>query len=273
MKVLILGCGYIGQMVGSLLSTHHDVSVTTTSIEKATFLKKDFSNVFIVHSKELDKLEEILDEMDALVVCLAAKNKDSYEATYLDTAKNINLACRVRKKPLQIIYTSATSVYGDHGGKTVHEESPFHASSDAAYILSRAEDTYLSIQNKHVTVCIFRLSEIYGPNREISKRVRYYENKKAPGDGSQYANMIHASDIARAIEFALNKKLCGIYNLTDDEEISRKELYDKVAKKHGLKNVEFDKELHSTHLGNKLVSNKKIKKAGFKLKVPHRKLD
>ncbi|MCH9631066.1 MAG: Protein YeeZ [Chlamydiia bacterium] len=269
-NILVIGCGYIGSFVASLLSNSYHVTVTTTREANKKELEKKFTKVCVLNTSDTVKLQHLLDETDAVIVTVAAKDRSSYKPTYLDTANNLKAAIESRSKPLQIVYTSATSVYGDQNGAETTEDTALNPSSDNAKILVDTENTYLSIQSDLINVCIFRLSEIYGPDREIKKRVLYYENKSAPGDGSQCANMIHAKDIANAICFAVEKDLSSIYNLSDDERITRKELYDKAAEKYQLKQVQFDPSIKSSFLGNKKIVSEKIKKTGFNLEYPHR---
>ena len=229
-----------------------------------------FPSVCILDTSDTKKLQQLVDAADVVIVTLAAKGKDTYKATYLDTATNIKKAIKSRDTPLQIIYTSATSVYGDQKGGDTTEEAPLLASSINGHILVETEKTFLSMQSDLINVCIFRLSEIYGPGREIKRRVLYYQDKCAPGDGSQFANMIHAKDIANAICFAVEKELFSIYNLSDDEHLTRKQLYEMIEQEYQLNRVQFDPSIGSTFLGNKKVISEKIKKAGFILEYPYR---
>lgn len=268
-KVLIIGFGYVGSFLASHLSSCK-ISVTTTSFEKKELLEKTFSSVYLYPSSNPHFLETILEEIDCLVILVAAKNKDLYEKTYLDTAKAIRSALVNRKKKLSLIYTSSTSVYGDHEGRKVTEESPLYPANEQANILRETENVYLEMQSSIINVCIFRLGEIYGPGREISKRVVALQRKAAPGNGKQISNMIHVEDIAHAIKFAMQNELQGIFNLCDEDTYSRKEMYDLVCNFLGLEKIAFNQDSPSIHKGDKKVISQKIKKKGFIFLYPHR---
>jgi nucleoside-diphosphate-sugar epimerase len=175
--------------------------------------------------------------------------------------------------PRRLIYTSSTSVYGDHHGLWVDETSELKAKSEQAHILIETEKTYLSLKELGWNVCTLRFSEIYGPGRELSKRVEKLQGHTLPGAGDHYTNMIHKKDCAYAIDYALKHKLEGIFNATDDEHQTRRELYDAISLKFRLPKVKWDSNLTGLHSGNKRVSNHKIKAEGFSLFHPHRVLD
>lgn len=263
--VLILGCGYAGTHTARLLQSHYSVVVTTRSQERLLSLQEEFKAV-LLDTSDVKTLHSLLLDQDILIITIAAKNKLEYKQAYLDTAYHLKKALEGIDSLKQIIYTSSTSVYGDAQGKLVTEESPTLALSEQGRILIETEHTLLSLKTPDRKVVIFRLAEIYGPSKTLLQKIQRLEGKKAPGDGSQIAHLIHVEDIARAILFAIKHHLDGVYNLCDNNRISRKELYDQICKNHHLPLVEWDPQLHSIHRsGSKIVSNQKIKETGFSL--------
>ena len=91
-----------------------------------------------------------------------------------------------------------------------------------------------------------------------------------PGDGSAIANWVHLDDIVGAITVACEQQLQGIYNVVDDEKITRKQLLDRLFVKHNLPNVIWDASVQSTGSYNARVSNQKIKEVGYQLIHPQR---
>jgi len=270
LKVLILGCGYVGTYVAHLLLPLCSLLVTTRSKERLLTLKKSFSAA-LVDTADLTALEDVLKETHILIVTIAAKHSSEYATTYLETALNIKKALTKSSSVTQIIYTSSTSVYGDAEGLVVTEESPCLVLSEQGKLLIETEKVFLSLKNSKTSVVIFRLCEIYGPRRTLLQRVEKLQGKKAPGDGSQPAHLIHVEDVARAIVFATQHPLEGIYNLCDGEKISRKELYDQLCHHYGMSPIIFDPSLPTSHhSGKKQVSNEKILRAGFILKHPRK---
>jgi nucleoside-diphosphate-sugar epimerase len=99
------------------------------------------------------------------------------------------------------------------------------------------------------------------------------EGHTMPGSGELYTNMIHRDDVAGAIDYSLRHDFDGIYNLSDDDHMLRKELYESVAQKHKLPKVQWDPSHPGLRSDNKRVSNHKIKGEGFTFHHPHRLLD
>lgn len=261
--VLIIGCGYLGSEVALLLEDKQPLVVTTRSEKKLEELKKRYPLAICLDVDDLESLKNLVNNHEIIILTLAAKDISLYAETYLKAALNLKQAVETTTSVRQIIYTSSSSVYGDHQGKIVTEETPLLGKTDQAKILIETENVLLSLQSITRNICIFRVSEIYGPSREFIKRVEALQGKKAPGDGSQITNIIHVKDTALAISFAITNCLKGVYNLCNDVHLPRKELYDRVSKEHELPLVTWDPNLTSVHSGRRVLSNEKIKKEGF----------
>jgi nucleoside-diphosphate-sugar epimerase len=139
--------------------------------------------------------------------------------------------------------------------------------------LIEAERLFFSLSEVNWSVAILRVAEIYGPDEELSKRLKTL-NGPLPGSGTAYTNMIHRSDVIAAIDYCIRHQLEGIYNLVDDEHPTREQLYRKIAEKCGFAPFTWNSNYNSGwHEVNKRVSNHKIKAAGFSLKYSQRVLD
>lgn len=269
MKIAIIGCGYVGTAIATWLKHQgHDITVTTRTTEKAEKLSSQFKSVYILQGNDAEALQLLMENQDVAIICVAADSANDYEKTYLGTAKSFNLATKSSAYLKHIIYTSSTSIYGDHQGRTVTESTEPNPIHSTGKILLDTEQTLMGISSASTRgclskVCIFRLGEIYGPGREISKRLRQLGNSFLPGIGQSFTNLIHIDDIVKAIDFALNNKLEGVYNLCNDVHLPRKELYRTLAKKLELPEPQWDASKTSIHSGNKIVSNSKLKDAGF----------
>ena len=145
-----------------------------------------------------------------------------------------------------------------------------HPITEQGKILAETEKTLQSLVNEKRKVAILRLSEIYGGERSILSRVKQILENCGVGDGSNPTNMIHVNDAARAILFCFSRKLCGIYNLCDDDHMTRKALYDAVSKKYHLPLITWDPSKKSIHGGRRIIDNSKIKKEGFSFEYKHR---
>lgn len=272
--IAIIGCGYVGSEAASIWTKRGlHVTATTRSPERLDELAKVAHKGVLIKGNDEDELAPLIAANETILVSVAADHPDSYERTYLHTAQLFRHLALEMDLPRRIIYTSSTSVYGDHHGRWVDEESDLLATSDQGKILIESELLYQSLAELGWHVCIFRLAEIYGPGRELSKKMREYKGHTLAGTGDTYTNMIHRLDCANGIDYALRHHLEGVFNLADDDHPTRKELYQSVSAKHHLPLPKWDPSMAGFHPGNKRVSNHKIKAEGFALKYPHRILD
>lgn len=274
MKICIFGCGYVGRAVAQyFFARKHTVTTTTRHVEKIASLSSFSQETLLLQGDVQALLEKMLPSQDVLILTMAPDASSSYEETYLHTARLIfSLGSKNTPFP-SIIYTSSTSVYREKDGNPVMEDSPLEVKNPFAKILIETEHTLLSLMQMGRKVCIFRLSEIYGPERSIVDRLKKMKGKKFSGDGNKYANMVHLDDIVRAIDFACKRKLLGVYNLSDDDHPIKKIWYDQICKEHSMEKIVWDPMLPSSHGGNKKVSNQKIKEAGYVFVRPHRVIE
>jgi len=264
MRLFVLGAGYIGRAVLKSWSHRRDILWTSTTTEaKLPDLGQIADKAFVVHGRDEKKLGELTQECDAWVICVAPAAHTDYRETYLQTARHVRNVLDQRNKPLYLIYTSSTSVYGDHGGAWVDENAPRLNQTENGIILCQSEDLYLGCQNPEVTLCILRLAGIYGPGREIEKRARSLSGRTWGGKAESPTNHVHRDDIARAIEFCIRRPCRGIYNLAGDEHPTRHELYEPLCKKLAILPPIWDPSVSSEHGSHIRVSNEKIKRAGF----------
>ncbi len=273
MRVLIIGCGYVGKALSKhFLSDGHFVTVTTRHQENVATLRSCSSQVLLFDGKDYTDLQNVLPSQDLVLLTVAADSPDKYENTYLKTAQQLLLLSANTLSAPTLIYTSSTSVYQENQGGIVVEDSLLEETRTHSSILIKTEKILQKLSQHGWKVCIFRLSEIYGPGRSILGRIKNLEGKKLPGDGNKYTNMIHVDDIVGACDFAFQNDFSGVFNLSDDDHFLRRKWYDQIAEKYSLKKVEWDETLSSYHGGNKKVSNQKIKEAGYVFQVPHRQI-
>lgn len=272
--IAVIGCGYVGTELARLLSKKgHVVTCSTRSKKKFADLREVAQKTAICKGSDEKEISLLMKDQDVIIVTVGADSIDDYKNTYLRTAQSIRHAALARKTPKTLIYTSSTSVYGEHHGFWVDENSPTLAEAEHMKILLETEQTYLSLAELGWKVCIFRLAEIYGPDRTLASKVEDLQGHTLPEKGNTFTNMVHRDDIVKAIDYALNHHLEGIYNLADDDHPLRKELFDKLTKHFKLKPIDWDHHQLKLSRGNKRVSNHKIKAAGFVFNHPHRILD
>jgi nucleoside-diphosphate-sugar epimerase len=263
MKAMILGCGYVGQEVARLWQQQgHEVTATTTSPERLETLETVAQRVILLKGDQLEALQEKLADQDCLLVSVGPKRGASYRDTYLLTAQTLaNILPQTSIQ--QVIYTSTYSVYGDHQGAWVTEESPVRPTTDNGKIMAEAEQTLLNISQAARRVCVLRLGGIYGPERTLERIFSRTAGTTRPGQGQEASNWVHRDDIVRAIDFVQTHQLQGLYNVVQDDIPMIRELIAKVCDRNHLAPVTWDSTQSSDRPYNARVSNQKLKTAGF----------
>ena len=176
-----------------------------------------------------------------------------------------------------ITYLSATSVYGDHSGEWVDENSETKPTSTNGIERLKVEKEWMQLASKfNLPFQIFRLSGIYSNQYNILKRLKAGEakiiNKK-----NHFFSRIHVEDIANILFSSFNNfKKKEIYNISDNQPASAEEVAVYGVKLLGIgkpKTIEIN-EIESEMLKNfykdsKKVDNKKMKEFfSYKLKYP-----
>jgi len=165
----------------------------------------------------------------------------------------------------QIVFCSSLNAFGDaHGVNPVTEETPPNAASPAAQVFIETESKLAAATTPKLNVCNFRTGTIYGPGREHRNELRHIAGKQIPFDGKSDAMLIHRDDVVRAIDFAIENGLSGLFNLFNDITENKEEFFANVARKEGLDPVIW----LGVVKGPKGVSNSKIKAAGFSFMDP-----
>jgi nucleoside-diphosphate-sugar epimerase len=270
MNITILGCGYVGCAIAKSWQQNSSfvVTVTTTTPERVPILQTLAHKVVVTKGNNLEGLKAALQNQDVVLLSVGAKGADVYEETYLNTAKTLVSVLQENSHVKQLIYTGSYSVYGDHNGAWVDEETPAKPGNRNGEILKETEDVLLAASNENLRVCILRLGGIYGVGRELMKIFSRVPGTTRPGNGSDVTNWIHLDDIVAAIEFVRQHQLQGIYNLVDDAYLTSKELLDTLLSTYNLPKVSWDDTSKSTRPYNAKVSNQKIKAAGYQLIHP-----
>ena len=273
--ISIIKCGYVGLNIAKYLSKKNIFNLLlTTHIETNLHILNNYStNIFLLKRDDKEELKTIIAQSDYIILTLPKYLVHGNEHKYIQYAQNINEAAHELNKPKNLIFTSRDVVYEDRQGQWVDENTEVNPTSFLSKILKQTEDTLLSLNDLNWKVAIFRLSEVYGPEFELSEKLL----KKQSDyfyllEQNNYTNMIHIKDVARAIEFALQKHLTGIYNLSDDDHPILKDLILEISQKLNVK-VQIPKpNSHVIQKDNKRVSNYKIKKEGFSFLYPKRQI-
>ncbi|MEM7591186.1 MAG: SDR family oxidoreductase [Cyanobacteria bacterium P01_A01_bin.83] len=276
MKLAIIGGGYVGSAVSRLWhKAGHEVSVTTTTSDKISELQKISSQVTVLTGNDLASLKQVVANQDVVLLSVASKQRtpEIYRQAYLETAQNLVTAIKATPGVRQLIYTSSYGIINNKSGNIVDETVTVNPVDEYSQILHQTEQVLLSVSPSQYKTCIFRLSGIYGSGRELIKIFGRAAGKTRPGTGENYTNWVHLDDIVRAIDFAKDQPLQGIYHLSSDEFMTMKEFLDRLFKTHNLPPITWDSSQPSSRSYNMKLSNQKIKDAGFEFAHPQIEFD
>ena len=282
MRVLIVGCGYVGLPLGvELVRLGHEVfglrrSAAAENEMKAAGIQPLFGDV-----TRPETLARLPREFDWVVNCVAAGGgADDYRQVYLQGTRNLiewlapaSAEASARQALKKFVYTSSTSVYGQTDGSQVKESSPTEPLAETAKILVETEKVLLAaVAERKFPAVILRVAGIYGPERGHWFKQFLKDEARMEGDGSRFLNMIHRDDLIGCIIAALKNGRPGeIYNAADDEPVSQLHFFQWLAQA-------LDKPLPPSEpdadrkrgVTNKRVSNRKLKmELGHQFKYPN----
>ena len=266
MRVLIVGCGYVGLPLGAeLVRLGHAVFGLRRSALAEMELKAAGITPLFADVTQPETLAKLPRDFDWVVNCAASGSggAEDYRKIYLEG--NRNLISWLAGSPLnKFIYTSSTSVYGQNDGSVVTENSPVEPAAATAKILLETENLLLASAQKIFPALILRVAGIYGPGRGHSFKQFLRGEARIEGDGARTLNMIHRDDLVGVIITALERGTPGeIYNAADNEPVSQLRFFEWLAwqlKMPMPANVPADAEiLRKRGVTNKRVSNAKLR--------------
>jgi len=277
MKDINIFCFGFGQVAKNFIKklSIEEYNINLSATSRSESLKKKFNgidyNSYLFNSHKFDQdLVVKLKEADHILVSIPPENQEDL------VVKNFSKFIK-SSKVKWITYLSATSVYGDHKGEWVNENSKTNPISNNGVARLKAENAWATLEkNNKIPVQIFRLSGIYSNEKNILMRLKSGEvkliNKK-----NHYFSRIHVDDISNILFKSLSKFKSGeIYNLSDDKPSSSEDVTLFGAKMLNIENIKKIEvgQIKSEMLKNfynesKKVSNKKMKSYfNYSLKFP-----
>lgn len=272
MKIAIIGCGYIGyELAKELYKKGHFVTCTTTNPESIKPLSQTTQKSLIMVGNDEREMSVILNNNDIIILTVSTNNDKDFENTYLQTAKTIKKCALDLDKPKTIIYTSKSSVYGNHQGMWVDEEANLNAKDEEAKILIDTENIIFSLKDLGWKVCILRLAQVYGPERTVFDLFKSIYKNIIPGHGEYYTNMVHQQDVVGIINYIIEHALeGGVFNVVDDDHMTREEFANLICSKLNWTKPKFNPKLADFPDNNKRISNYRIKEIGYNFRYPNR---
>lgn len=218
----IAGCGFVGLATARLLHARGwRVIGGTHSTESAAALAAE---PFPVTACDVTDRTAIsgLPPVDAVIHCASSGRGgvEQYRAVYLEGARALAETLNAQ----QFIFTSSTSVYAQTDGSAVTEESAAEPDRETGRILRETEEFVVARGG-----CVARLAGIYGPARSVLLKKFFSGEAVIEGDGERFINQVHRDDIATALVHLLETNARGIFNVSDDEPMTQRAVYEWLA--------------------------------------------
>ena len=273
-NIFCFGFGQVAKnFIKKLNTEQYNINLSATSRSETS--KKIFNginyNSYLFNSEKFDQnLVVKLKEADHILVSIPPENQEDL------VIKNFSKFIE-SSKVKWITYLSATSIYGDHNGEWVNENSKTNPISNNGIARLKAENEWVSLEkNKKIPVQIFRLSGIYSNEKNILIRLKS-GGVKLINKKNHFFSRIHVDDISNILFKSLSKFKSGeIYNLSDDKPSTSEDVTlfgAKILNIENIEKIEVD-QIKSEMLKNfynesKKVSNKKMKSYfDYNLKFP-----
>ncbi len=263
-RILIAGCGYIGQAAADLF---HDagwmVEGWTRSAESSASLS---AKPYPVREVDVSKPAQLAEcgpaaaGFDAVVHCASSSGGDAemYRKVYLDGARNLLETFPGSK----LLFTSSTSVYAQRDGSWVTEESETKPMRETSRILLETERLVLASGG-----IVARLAGIYGPGRSALLSKFLAGTAMIDPENDRFVNQVHRDDIAAALFLLLSREaeIAQIYNVVDDQPILQSECYRWLAQRLNRPLPPIGRSMQEGKRGdsNKRVSNAKLRALGW----------
>ncbi len=263
MRLLIIGCGYVGtQVARNYLARGDRVLALTRTTVRAAQLREAGIECVIGHWLDPDlELVQLTQDVDQVLVAVPHRDDQGLAASTHQTGL-ANLFRALSSNWQRLIYLSTTGVYGESDAQWVDEQTLPVPSRLAGEIALRAE-RWFSDCDRSADCVTLRLAGIYGQNRVPHLvSLRSGNAVAVPQDG--FLNLIHVDDISRAIQAVFGrpaKRPC--YVLSDGHPVARAEFYREIARLGELGEITFAPPDPNSPRASRAATNKRIRPANF----------
>ncbi|MFC5991598.1 SDR family oxidoreductase [Limoniibacter endophyticus] len=269
-KIVFLGAGYSARTYARLYGGGHRLIGTTRDEARFELLEQAGIAPLVFDGRTLSgELRSALEEATDLVISASPDEQGD---------PVLRLIAELALPKLQWIgYLSTIGVYGDFDGEWVSEESEPRSPAQRGQWRLLAERSWQAFGNMRGASCaVLRLGGIYGPGRNSFVKLAEAKAHRIVKPG-QVFNRTHVADIAGALDFLMQKRESGIFNVVDDEPSPPQDV---VAFAADLMDVEAPEEIAFDVAGlspaarkfygeNRRVSNAKLRGLGYMFRYPN----
>ncbi|MCB9558662.1 MAG: SDR family oxidoreductase [Deltaproteobacteria bacterium] len=266
MNVCIVGCGYVGSTLATLLLEqgacvfglrrrvdHLPIGVEPLAID-------------IFHAEALRRgLPEALDALVFAAAVGRGADQGDYKRLYVDGLRHVIAALEARGQRPRLLFTSSTGVYGQDDHRWVDERSPTEPASFSGRCMVEAERLLSACS---LETCAVRFGGIYGPDRTFLLR-QVAQGQAKRSDVLHYTNRIHRDDCAAVLSHLLNQRtLAPCYVAVDDQPAPHNDVLCYLAELLGVAAPEVGPRAQRTRGGSKRCNNRLLRESGYQLIYP-----
>jgi nucleoside-diphosphate-sugar epimerase len=261
-RVLIAGCGDLGQRVAQLLLAQGNEVYALRRHAPASDAPLRWLSADLTQPETLRQLPVDITQLVYLPTP-DGREEAAYRAVFVDGLRHL-LNALMGKSLERVLFVSSSAVYGEHGDDWVDEATPPAPLGFNGKVLLEAEH-WLTAQPVRSTV--LRLAGLYGPGRmQLIERLRS-GLATAPRKPVHWTNRIHIDDAAAAIAHLLRlRDPQALYLGVDDTPLPMDELYDNLVALIDAPPVPEGPA--PAAIGSKRLSNARLRDSGFRVLWP-----
>jgi nucleoside-diphosphate-sugar epimerase len=233
-RVLVVGCGDVGQRVARNLQPRVRLLALTSSATRVAALRAQGLTPLLGNLDQPATLRRLAG-LATRVVHLAPPPGEGWTDP---RTRTLLQALRRRGLPRSVVYGSTSGVYGNCDGDWVAESRAVNADTPRAMRRVDAEQNLRFFgRATGVRSSILRIPGIYAPDREGgTPRTRLLKGTPVlQAADDVYTNHIHADDLAQACVLALWRgRAQRAYNVNDDTVLKMGDYFDLAADLYGL---------------------------------------
>jgi nucleoside-diphosphate-sugar epimerase len=262
---LIAGCGDVGARLGATLAARGE---KVYGLRRSDAALPDGMSPLRADLTDPATLRNLPDDVTRVVFLPAPGARDvaAYRGLFVDGLAHLVDALALRAPVARFVFVSSSAVYGEHGGAWIDEAAPCAPLAFNGELLIEAE---ARLRASGVPAVVARCSGLYGPGR--TRLVDQITNGTArlPAGAGEYTNRIHVDDAAAAIAHLLALDAADdCYVLSDDHPATLAEVYGYLADQLGLPLPPTETGAAARAVGNKRLSNRRLRATGFDFRYP-----
>jgi nucleoside-diphosphate-sugar epimerase len=247
MKVFVTGAtGAIGRAaVPQLVAAGHDVKAVARSDAKAAGLRAVGAEPVAVDLFDAGAVRAAVSGSDGVAHLAthipatrdAVKKSAWADNNRLRTEATRNLVdAAVAAGAKVFVKESIAFTYEDHGAEWIDEDGPVGGGSPIVAPTLQGEQIAAGFTGDGRRGVVLRFGLFYGPDNPMTAdgiRLARWRVSRVAGKADGYLSSIHTDDAGAAVVAALDAP-AGIYNVTDDEPLTRREYLDAFSAAFGL---------------------------------------